>query len=70
MKDAPLRSVLEQLKQQFGLHYEIAPELPELPLTLTVRDVKLRQAVALAVRQATLQRYMGVSIRSIPQQES
>jgi len=62
LKDAPLRSALEMVFRGAGLQYAIEPNVPNIPITLSVREVSARQALRLILRQASTAMPKGWSI--------
>jgi hypothetical protein len=53
MRDAPLRAVIEQVFAGSGRGYTIAPNVPDVPITLSLRDVSLETALRTVIRQAS-----------------
>src|SRR5689334_7559484 len=54
LKDTPLRSAIDALFQGTGLQYAVDPNVPNVPLTITLRDVGLQAALRILIRQAAL----------------
>jgi hypothetical protein len=68
-RNAPLRDVVEQVFAGSGLPYLVAPDVPDVPLTLEVRDMELQSLLRVVVRLAaervpdlTLSRRDGVYV--------
>src|SRR3954454_6392383 len=38
VKDLPLRTALAELTRQYGARFEVAPDIPDVPITLSARD--------------------------------
>src|SRR5688572_9887146 len=54
LKDVPLRNAVDALFQGTGLQYSIDPNIPNVPVNLTIRDVGLQAALRILVRQASV----------------
>src|SRR5579862_1875396 len=55
LKDTPLRTAIDLLFAGSGLQYAVEPNVPNVPITLMIRDVTLQQALRLLVRLAAVQ---------------
>jgi type II secretory pathway component GspD/PulD (secretin) len=56
LKDIPLKSAIDALFAGTGLQYSVDPNVQNVPVNLTIRDVGLQAALRLLIRQAaTLQ---------------
>lgn len=53
LRDLPLRSAIDQLFSGTGLQYAVDPNVLNVPVNLTLRDVGLQAALRLLVRQAS-----------------
>jgi hypothetical protein len=54
LKDVPLRSAIDALFQGTGLQYSVDPNVPNVPVTLNIRDVGLQPALRILIRQAAV----------------
>jgi hypothetical protein len=54
LKDVPLRSAIDALFQGTGLQYSVDPNVPNVPVTLNIRDVGLQPALRILLRQAAV----------------
>ena len=54
LKDIPLRSAIDALFTGSGLQYSIDPNVPNVPVTLNIRDIGLQAALRLIIRQAAV----------------
>src|SRR5687768_2638928 len=52
LKDVPLRNAIELLFAGSGLQFSIDPNVPNIPISLQIRDVSLQAALRLVIRQA------------------
>ena len=52
IKDQPLRSALDEFFAGSGLSYTLAPEVPNVSIRLSLRDLRRETALALIVRIA------------------
>jgi hypothetical protein len=52
LKDAPLRTVIDQIFAGSGIQYAIDANVPDVPVTLSIRDVSLQSALRTVVRLA------------------
>src|SRR4051794_36063076 len=59
VKDLPLHAALAELTRQYGVRFEVAPGIPDVPVTVSARDEPLADVVQSIVR-GTRGRYMGV----------
>jgi hypothetical protein len=54
LKDSPLRAAIDALFQGSGLQYAIDPNVPNVPVTINLRDVGFQAALRILVRQAAV----------------
>jgi type II secretory pathway component GspD/PulD (secretin) len=54
LRDTPLREALQALFEGSGVQYVVGPNVPDLPINLSIRDVGLAPAVRILVRQAAV----------------
>ena len=52
LKDVPLRTAIDALFAGTGFQYSVDPNVQNVPVTLTIRDIGLQAALRLLVRQA------------------
>jgi hypothetical protein len=52
LREIPLRDAVSLLFRGSGLQYSIDPNIPNVPITLNIRDVSLPAALRLIIRQA------------------
>jgi type II secretory pathway component GspD/PulD (secretin) len=55
LHNTPLRKAIEKLFEGTGLQYAIEPAVPDVPITLTLKDTPFRDAVSRLVRIANVQ---------------
>lgn len=55
LRDMPLRDAIALLFKGSGLQYAIDPNVPNVPITLNIRDISLPAALRLIVRQAAIE---------------
>ena len=55
IRDMPLRDVIALLFKGSGLQYAIDPNVPNVPITLNIRDISVPAALRLIIRQAAVQ---------------
>jgi hypothetical protein len=53
LKDVPLRTAIDALFAGTGFQYSVDPNVQNVPVTLTIRDIGLQAALRLLVRQAS-----------------
>src|SRR5438093_759422 len=54
LRDSPLRQAIELLFSGSGLQYSIAPNVPDVPINMNVRDINVQAALRLVVKQASI----------------
>ena len=54
LKDVPLRDAIDALFRGAGLQFTVDPNVPNVPVTLNIRDVGLQQALRIIVRQSAV----------------
>ncbi|HTE20395.1 MAG TPA: secretin and TonB N-terminal domain-containing protein, partial [Armatimonadota bacterium] len=54
-KDVPLREALQRLFEGTGLQYVVEPDVPDVPVTVRLRDVALQSALRLIIGNAAVQ---------------
>ncbi|HEU4754746.1 MAG TPA: STN domain-containing protein, partial [Armatimonadota bacterium] len=52
LREIPLRDAIALLFRNSGLQYSIDPNVPNVPITLNIRDISLQAALRLIIRQA------------------
>jgi hypothetical protein len=55
LRGTPLRAAIQQLFRNSGEQYAVDPNIPDVPITLNIRDVSLPAALRLILRQAAAQ---------------
>ena len=50
LRDTPLRNAIDLIFQGSGLQYAVAPNVPNVPVTVNVRDLSLQSALRLVLR--------------------
>jgi len=54
LQEVPLRSAVDALFQGTGVEYIVGPDVPNVPVTLVLRDVTMQQALRFLLRQAAV----------------
>lgn len=54
LKEIPLRTAIDSLFTGTGIQYSVNPDVLNVPVTLTIRDIGLESALRLMIRQASV----------------